>query len=141
MVEDWVDRADVRDIDLGVEREAVRVQGDPTLLQELVANLMDNALKYCSGGGQVSLHCARAGDEVCIEVSDDGPGIPHEVRALVFERFYRHAGSSASGSGLGLSIAREIVRGHGGRIEIGDGPHGRGTCVRVRLPLNRATKA
>lgn len=136
LVEDWIERADARAIDLGVEREAVRMVGDPTLLQELIANLMDNALKYCDEGGKVSLRCAREEGQVRIEVDDDGPGIPREVREQVFERFYRHAGTRASGSGLGLSIAREIVRGHGGSITIDDGPDGRGTRVRVMLPTD-----
>ncbi len=142
MVEDWLRLADERGIDLGIEREAVSVEGDPTLLQELIANLVDNALKYGRAGGSVTLCCASAGDEVLLEVSDDGPGIPQAVRERVFERFYRHAAdgqlNAASGSGLGLSIAREIVRGHGGQIDIADGPDGRGTCVRVRLPAHKA---
>ena len=135
MVEDWVERADARQIDLGIEREPVRIAGDPTLLQELIANLMDNALKYGRTHGTVSLRCVRTGESVLIEVCDDGPGIPPVVREQVFERFYRHAGTAAaSGSGLGLSIAREIVHSHGGRIDIDDGPQDCGTCVRVRLP-------
>ena len=138
MVEDWVDRADARGIDLGVEREPVRLHGDPTLLQELIANLMDNALKYGRAGGMVGLRCVIEDDHVLIEVCDDGPGIAPAVREQVFERFYRHAASQADGTGLGLSIAREIVRSHGGHIAIDDGPNGRGTCVRVSLPLNRA---
>lgn len=145
MVEDWVDRADARDIDLGIEREPLRLHGDPTLLQELIANLMDNALKYGRSGGVVGLRCVLQGGEVLIEVCDDGPGIPPAVREQVFERFYRHADSQASGSGLGLSIAREIVRSHGGQIAIDDGEDngqgGRGTCVRVRLPLNHGAHA
>ena len=76
---------------------------------------------------------------------DDGTGIAPAVREQVFERFYRHAGSQANGSGLGLSIAREIVRSHGGRIAIDDGPAngegGRGTCVRVRLPVHANMRA
>jgi len=137
MVEDWVERADARQIDLGIEREPVRIAGDPTLLQELIANLMDNALKYGRTHGTVSLRCARTGESVLIEVCDDGPGIPPVVREQVFERFYRHAGTAAAtGSGLGLSIAREIVHSHGGRIDIDDGPQDCGTCVRVRLPLH-----
>ena len=145
MVEDWVDRADARNIDLGIEREPVRVHGDPTLLQELIANLMDNALKYGRAGGMVGLRCVIEDDHVLIEVCDDGTGIAPAVREQVFERFYRHAGSQANGSGLGLSIAREIVRSHGGRIAIDDGPAnaegGRGTCVRVSLPLPENTNA
>ncbi len=139
MVEDWVDRADARGIDLGIDRTPLRVQGDPTLLQELIANLMDNALKYCGANGRVTLRCSRDGEAAVIEVSDDGPGIPREVREQVFERFYRHFGATTGGSGLGLSIAREIVLSHGGRISIDDGePNsrgGRGTCVRVVLPI------
>ena len=138
MVEDWVDRADARNIDLGIEREPVRLHGDPTLLQELIANLMDNALKYGRAGGMVGLRCVMQDDHVLIEVCDDGPGVAPAVREQVFERFYRHAASQADGTGLGLSIAREIVRSHGGHIAIDDGPNGRGTCVRVSLPLNRA---
>ncbi len=130
-----MDRADVRGIDLGIDRAPLRIQGDPTLLQELIANLMDNALKYGREHGTVSLRCVRAGEDVLIEVCDDGQGIPPAVREQVFERFYRHSRTASSaGSGLGLSIAREIVRSHGGRIDIDDGPDGRGTCVRVRLP-------
>ncbi|MBP8217559.1 MAG: ATP-binding protein, partial [Thauera sp.] len=139
------DRADARGIDLGVEREPVRLHGDPTLLQELIANLMDNALKYGRAGGMVGLRCVIEDDHVLIEVCDDGPGIAPAVREQVFERFYRHAASQADGSGLGLSIAREIVRSHGGRIAIDDGPAngegGRGTCVRVRLPVHANMRA
>lgn len=134
MVEDWVDRADARGIDLGIEREQVCLRGDPTLLQELIANLMDNALKYGRAQGVVSLRCVMQGEHVLIEVCDDGPGIPAAVREQVFERFYRHTEATVSGSGLGLTIAREIARSHGGHIAIDDGPQGRGTCVRVRLP-------
>ena len=145
MVEDWVDRADARGIDLGIDRAPLRVHGDPTLLQELIANLMDNALKYCGAGGRVTLRCRGDGEQAVIEVSDDGPGIPREVREQVFERFYRHFGATTGGSGLGLSIAREIVRSHGGRISIDDGePNssgGRGTCVRVRLPIAQPARA
>ncbi len=145
MVEDWVDRADVRGIDLGIDRVPLRLHGDPTLLQELIANLMDNALKYCDTGGHVTLRCRRDGEAAVIEVSDDGPGIPREVREQVFERFYRHFGATTSGSGLGLSIAREIVLSHGGRISIDDGePNpsgGRGTCVHVSLPIVQPSRA
>lgn len=139
MVEDWLRLADGKDIDLGIHREPLRLVGDPTLLQELVANLMDNALKYTPAGGSVTLRCALEGEVVAIEVSDSGPGIPTEVREQVFERFYRHAGTQADGSGLGLSIAREIVRCHGGTIAIEAGADGHGTCVRVCLPRTRPT--
>lgn len=136
MVEDWLRIADGKGIDFGVQREAVTMKGDPTLLRELIANLVDNALKYTPPGGQVTLRCAAAGDTVDIDVDDDGPGIPEAAREQVFERFYRLADAAASGSGLGLPIAREIAHCHGGTIAIGSAEGGRGTRVAVRLPRN-----
>jgi len=142
LVEGWLNIADQRGIDLGVEREPTVLIGDPTLLQELISNLMDNALKYTPSGGSVTLNCRMASDDndIKIEVSDSGPGIPESVREQVFERFYRHAGTQASGSGLGLPIAREIVRCHGGSIVITDGSNGYGTVVQVRLPRGEIEK-
>ena len=138
LVEGWLRIADRRAIDLGIHREAVSMVGDPTLLQELISNLMDNALKYAPDGGSVTLRCASdaAANLVEIDVSDTGPGIPESVREQVFERFYRNAGTQVSGSGLGLSIAREIVRCHHGDIQIINAPQGQGTVVRVRLPTH-----
>lgn len=139
LVDGWLRIADLRNIDLGVNREAVSMIGDPTLLQELISNLMDNALKYVPYGGSVTLHCATNtdADQIEIEVADTGPGIPEAVREQVFERFYRNAGTQGNGSGLGLSIAREIVRCHHGDIRIIDAPEGQGTLVRVRLPTHQ----
>lgn len=138
MVEDWLHAADAKNIDFGVQREPVEIDGDPTLLRELIANLVDNALKYTPPGGQVTLCCRSAGATVEIEVCDNGEGIPQSERERVFERFYRVPGALASGSGLGLPIAREIVAGHRGTIVIADGADGRGTCVRVSLPAEGA---
>lgn len=134
MLDDWLRTADERRIDLGVERSAASVLGDPTLLRELMANLVDNALKYTPACGQVTVFCRRKDAEIELDVVDDGPGIPLEERERVFERFYRAPGARASGSGLGLPIAREIVACHGGRIAIEDGPGGRGSRLSVRLP-------
>ena len=134
LVEDWIERADARAIDLGVEREAVRMVGDPTLLQELIANLMDNALKYCDEGGKVSLLRVRGGIRCASGSSTTVRASPRSartgLRALLPPRRHRASG------GLGLSIAREIVRGHGGSITIDDGPDERGTRVRVMLPTD-----
>ncbi|PKO50475.1 MAG: sensor histidine kinase, partial [Betaproteobacteria bacterium HGW-Betaproteobacteria-21] len=135
MVEGWLQQADAHAIDLGIERVRAIITGDPTLLRELIANLMDNALRYTPPGGEVSLRCAPVGELMEIEVSDSGPGIPEPMREAVFERFYRLADTKLSGSGLGLPIAREIVLCHRGSIEITDGPGGRGTLVRVKLPI------
>jgi signal transduction histidine kinase len=71
----------------------------------------------------------------CVEVADNGVGIPAAFREAVFQRFYRLDTSDHTGSGLGLSIVREIVLGHGGEIDLRDGAHGQGLCVRVQLPV------
>lgn len=134
MLEEWLRSADEKNIDFGVQRDASTITGDPTLLRELIANLVDNALKYTPMGGQVTLRCTVVGEVVEIDVSDNGPGIPEHERERVFERFHRLPDAVASGSGLGLPIAREIVAGHHGTIDITCGTDGKGTCVQVRMP-------
>jgi len=133
-VEEWLRRADARRIDLGIERSPVRVRGEPTLLRELLVNLMDNALKYAPEGGRVSLRCGSEGEQALIEVEDDGPGIPAEWRERAFARFSRMPGSAAPGSGLGLAIVREIVLAHGGSVVLDDSRDHPGLRVQVALP-------
>lgn len=135
MLEEWLRIADEKEIDFGVQRDVLTVAGDPTLLRELIANLVDNALNYTPCGGQVTLRCERVGDVLEIDVSDNGPGIPEDERERVFERFHRLPNATTTGSGLGLPIAREIVAAHQGSIQITDGADGQGTCVQVRLPI------
>jgi two-component system sensor histidine kinase QseC len=103
-------------------------------LRILIRNLVDNALRYCSDGGTVRVEVGADADGVTLSVADDGPGIPAEQRAAVFERFRRLAGQHIEGSGLGLSIVARIVEIAGARIELGDGIGGRGLAVRVRFP-------
>ncbi|MCB1898887.1 sensor histidine kinase [Cognatazoarcus halotolerans] len=136
MLEDWLRISDARQIDFGVERRRSVVGGDPTLLRELVANLVDNALKYTPNGGEVTLTCAPEKGRVQIRVADTGPGIAADEREQVFERFYRSPVARGAGSGLGLAIAREIVVAHGGTIEILEADQGGGTVVAVDLPAN-----
>lgn len=131
---EWVRRALARGIDLGFELEDAAVQGDPFLLREALANLVDNALEYAPAGGRVTVRVARRpGSEVALEVEDDGPGIPPAERDRVFERFYRVPGTGGTGSGLGLAIVREIVQKQGARLAIGEGELGRGCRVTVIL--------
>jgi two-component system sensor histidine kinase TctE len=136
-LESLVGQALERDMDLGFDARVGRamVVGDPTMLQELVANLVDNALRYTPAGGIVTLGIDREGRDWCLSVQDSGPGIAVAEREHVFERFYRILGSSAEGSGLGLAIAKEIVEGARGRISLADAPGpGGGLLVVVRLP-------
>ena len=132
--DEWVRRSLARNIDLGFELEDASVNGDPFLLREVLANLVDNALEYAPAAGRVTVRVARRpGGEVALEVEDDGPGIPPAERARVLERFYRVPGTAGTGSGLGLAIVREIVQGQAGRLEIGEGEFGRGCRVTVIL--------
>jgi signal transduction histidine kinase len=104
---------------LDVEPADLTVAADPERVHQVVANLLENAVRYTPAGGQVDVRARRDGHRVVIEVIDEGPGIPEEERARVFERFYRADVARTSqdgGSGLGLAIARWIVDLHGGEI-------------------------
>jgi len=107
--------AHARGISLALEAEQpVWLRGEPTLLNELLCNLVDNALAHTPAGGNVILRVVAPG---VLEVQDDGPGIPLEEHEKVFERFYRR-GVQGSGAGLGLAIVGEICRAHQARISL-----------------------
>ena len=105
--------------------------------------LVDNAIKYSPPGGRVSVHVDQTPNgtqpaRARIAVTDQGIGIAPAERDRVFERFYRGTAARAGGepgTGLGLAIARAIAERHGGRIDVGDGPGGRGASVVVTLPM------
>ena len=107
----------------------VWIQGEPTLLNELLSNLLDNALAHTPQGGNVILRVLEGG---VLEVEDDGPGIPAADRERVFQRFYRRGDSP--GSGLGLAIVGEVCRAHRAQIQLDQGELG-GLLVRVRFPV------
>ena len=103
-------------------------------IRRCLANLVDNAARY---GRQVEIHLRRRGGSVQIIVDDDGPGIPRKERARAFQPFYRldpARGPDTGGVGLGLTIARDVIRGHGGEITLGDSPTG-GLRATLRLPV------
>jgi heavy metal sensor kinase len=115
----------------------VYIEGDRTRLQQVVANLIDNAIKYTQEGGTVEVKVQREAGKAILEVSDNGVGIPTTAIPHVFERFYRvdKARSRASGgAGLGLSIVKAICTAHGGEISVRS-EEGRGSRFRVELPL------
>jgi len=124
-----------KDIDLGFEAtsESVWVEGDRQLLAELLSNLIDNAVRYTPRGGQVTVALESRGGEAILSVQDDGPGIPESERERVFERFHRIVGSGEDGSGLGLSIVREIAELHNAKVALMQPEDGRGTRVEVTL--------
>ena len=130
----FFDRAIASNIDLGVELEPAVVAADPALLDDLLANLVDNALKYTPPGGRVTLCAGRVGSKPFLAVEDNGCGIPETERRHVRQRFYRVPDSPGHGSGLGLAIVDEIARLYGATLDIGGGTGGVGTRVVVQFP-------
>lgn len=113
------------------------INGDPTLLAELFNNFIDNALKYTPEGGRITVRIYRLpGGErpLVVDIEDTGIGIAEADRELVFERFYRALGTTASGSGLGLPIVRGIARRHNAAVTLFPNPGGRGTLARASFP-------
>jgi signal transduction histidine kinase len=140
-VRDWVQRAVGQNIDLGFELEDAWTLGEPLLLREMAANLLDNALAYTQAGGSVTVRTGVRDGESVLEVEDNGPGIPESEREKVFERFYRVAATGGEGCGLGLSIVSEIAGRHNARVDLGPPAGGRGTLVRVVFPRLAAQAA
>ena len=105
----------------------------------LLRNLLDNALRYTSEGGRVKLSCGYRSDDgrerVCLEVADDGPGVPESEHEAIFRRFHRAAGNGGRGSGIGLSLVAGIAQLHEAAIATGTGLDGKGFSVRVLFPL------
>lgn len=111
------------------------VLADAARVRLVFDNLVGNALRYTPAGGQVTVRSRSAGDDqMRFEVADTGPGIPKEQQALVFEKFYRLPGTQPQGAGLGLFIAREIVRAHHGTIGVESEP-GKGSTLWFTLPV------
>jgi two-component system sensor histidine kinase ResE len=108
------------------------VLGDFDRLEELIGNLLDNAIKNTTSEGEVQIFDTIYGDHIDIRISDSGPGIPLEQLPYVFERFYQVTGVR-TGVGLGLAIAREIALAHNGTITAESQP-GEGATFIVRLP-------
>jgi two-component system sensor histidine kinase TctE len=132
--------AQQRSIDLGLEDQGLKAQvfASAPLLQELVANLVDNALRYTQRGGVVTASVSAADSEVVLQVQDNGPGIPEAFRSQVFERFFRLNNADSDGCGLGLAIVREIAEGCDARVELGTPAAGGGLLVTVRFKRHLA---
>ena len=130
----------VRSYDIG---ELPMIVGDRNRLEQVMMNVIGNAIKYTPDGGTITVDAGLRGRRAWIEVSDTGIGIPEQDRERIFDRFYRvdkARSRESGGTGLGLSIAREIVLRHGGTI----GPvehEGKGTTIRITLPIRQAAQA
>ncbi|SDP34026.1 osmosensitive K+ channel signal transduction histidine kinase [Pseudomonas arsenicoxydans] len=107
------------------------------LIEQALVNVLENAARFSPAHGRVQLRAGVDDNELFFSVSDEGPGIPEEERAKIFDMFYTAARGDrgGQGTGLGLAICQGMVGAHGGRISVADGIEGRGTCITLHLPL------
>ncbi len=134
VVAKFFDRALKLHIDLGVDAERVSIKADPALIDDLLSNLVDNALKYTPSGGSVTVSTGQKSGKVFLAVEDTGAGIPQADRRRVRQRFYRLPNSPGQGSGLGLAIVDEIAALYGASMAITSGAQGSGTRVSLQFP-------
>jgi len=127
--------AEEKDISISLhQQDEIAAMADPVRVRQVLANLLDNAVKYTPDAGRVELRLALVGDAARITVQDSGPGIDPEDLPHIFDRLYRGDKSrSKRGLGLGLSLVRAVVEAHGGRVEVDSAP-GQGACFSVSLP-------
>ena len=126
--------AAARGIALAPRCEVQEVQADPQMLEIVLRNLVDNALRYCPDGSRIEIEAVHHAGQVRIAVRDDGPGVDPESRQRLTERFFRVLGQGQQGSGLGLSIVKRIAGLHGIALGFGPGIDGRGLGVTLALP-------
>jgi signal transduction histidine kinase len=122
------------EVHLETQLEPATAWVDRDRIGQVVANLLSNALKFTPQGGLVSVKLQHDDDWVLLRVADSGPGIPAEELPHVFDRFWRGRTAQAPGTGIGLTVVRELIQAHGGSVHAASQP-GRGTTITVRLPL------
>ncbi len=139
VVEDVLEHADGRlaeqqfEVVVDIPHDLPRVHADRVAFMQVLANLIDNAIKYSDGRAYLAISARANGDNIAVEVADHGIGIPRDELERVFERFFRGHGVRPGGSGLGLTIARRVIEDHGGKIAVRSA-HGEGTVVMITLP-------
>jgi len=140
LIRDWKEKLAGKHLKVIVDlpSETLMLRADGTRLEEVLHNLLDNAVKFSPENGQIRLRGARCGSNVVLSVADNGFGIGKEHLSRIFERFYRADKARSrelGGTGLGLAIVKHIAQLHGGRVEA-ESEVGRGTTIRVVLPGN-----
>jgi two-component system sensor histidine kinase TctE len=137
-VQHFVEEALKKNIDIGFDLHPTAVAGDRFLLRDLIDNLVDNAIRYAPSGSAVTVSCMMRDGLRLLTIEDAGPGIPESEKERVFNRFYR-LDQTQSGSGLGLSIVRDIAKDHDASIRVESGVDGKGTMFVVIFPPPHAT--
>ncbi len=133
LLESYLDAASAKHIDLGLDVRSAAVPGYEWLLRELMANLVDNAVKYTPEGRNVTIRCGPTERGAFLEVEDDGKGVAAADLPHLLDRFYRVPGTQGEGTGLGLAIAQEIARVHHSQLQLESGVGGRGLRVTLHL--------
>ncbi len=133
LLESYLDAASAKQIDLGLDVQPAAVPGYEWLLRELMANLVDNAVKYTPEGRTVTIRCGATERGAFLEVEDDGKGVAAADLPHLLDRFYRVPGTQGEGTGLGLAIAQEIARVHHSQLQLESGHGGRGLRVTLHL--------
>jgi signal transduction histidine kinase len=113
-------------LDVDAPPDLPRVSVDRSQIERVIGNLVTNAMRATPTGGTITVAAVSRGDEVAISVTDTGTGIPRDYLARIFEPFVQVPHASGGGAGLGLTISRRIVEGHGGRLTVQSEP-GRGS--------------
>ena len=137
VVADATPRAGSRRLRVRAPSDLPQAAIDPVRIEQVVRNLIDNAVKFSPPTGTIDISAARQAETIVVIVRDDGPGVAPEYHDRIFERFFRveREGSSVAGAGLGLAICKRFVELHGGRIELESRP-GQGAAFRFTLPLH-----
>ncbi|MFN2196521.1 MAG: ATP-binding protein [Anaerolineales bacterium] len=138
-IERFQPQADAKNIrlELTVGENIPEIYADPIRIEQILGNLVSNALRHTPDGGRISFELTTSGAQVRVQVRDSGPGIPAEALDLIFERFYRAdraRSRAAGGSGLGLAIARQLALAHGGTLTARNHPQG-GALFELVLPI------
>ena len=127
-------RFDAADIAVDRQLAAAPILADPRWLHQVITDLLSNALKFTPSGGRVTIGTRQQGPDAVLDVTDTGPGIPADELPRVFDRFWRgRQAAQTSGSGIGLSVAADLARAHGGQLTAASQP-GHGTTMTLTLP-------
>jgi len=138
VIEEIMPIADAKKIDLGFSKEApVQIDADASVIQLMLRNAVDNALRYTPEGGEVTVRVCCENDDAVLEVIDNGPGIPEAELERVFDAFYRLPNNTQVGSGLGLAIARSIADQFKGSVSLRNRTSGTGLIFSYRQRLSQ----
>jgi two-component system, OmpR family, sensor histidine kinase TctE len=129
---EWLPQAFRCGTELRFDLATTPIVGAPHAWREMLANLVDNAIRYGKPQGTVAICCRDEDGEALVQVDDDGPGIDAAERERVFERFYRSAGTASEGCGLGLAIVRALALQQGAKVSLGGTPSRVGLRVELR---------